>query len=119
MVPDFFAFLDNIPEYNLAITIYLGGSVLALWLWYLIAKSLPRTLGGMTWIILFACLLSPTLTEGANAKIAPAIVGLMFGILTDEKNLIWANLIPILCVAALGFFLGYLWIKYQENRLNP
>lgn len=119
MVPDFFAFLDNIPEYSLAITIYLGGSALALWLWYLIAKSLPRSLGGMTWIILFACLLSPTLTEGPNAKIAPAIVGLMFGLLTDEKHLIWANLIPILCVSALGFFLGYLWIKYQDNRKNP
>ncbi len=115
-MPDLFAFLDNIPEYNLAIAVYLGGSVFVLWLWYFIGKALPRPIGGMSWIFLFALLLSPTITEGTNAKIAPAIVGLMFGMLTDEKHLIWSNLVPILFVAGLGFFLGYLWSKYQQYR---
>ncbi len=116
MVPDFLSIFDNIPEYSLAITVYLGGSVIVLWLWYFIAKSLPRPLGGISWIFLFSILLSPTITEGVNAKVAPAIVGLLVGIITDEKRLIWANLIPILFVAALGFFLGYLWNKYQEHK---
>lgn len=120
MVPDFLnSFLsvfDNIPEYHIAITVYYGGSLLVLWLWYLIAKSLPKPLGGMTWILLFAILLAPTISEGVNAKIAPATVGLLVGIITDEDKLIWANLIPILFVAALGFFLGYLWNKYQDHR---
>jgi hypothetical protein len=116
VVPNLFAFLDTIPEYYLAIAVYLGGSLFVLWLWYFIARALPRPIGGMSWILLFALLLSPTITEGTNAKIAPAIVGLMFGFLTDEKHLIWSNLVPILFVAALGFFLGYLWNKYQEYR---
>lgn len=120
MVPDFLnSFLsvfDNIPEYHIAITVYYGGSLLVLWLWYLIAKSLPKPLGGMTWIFLFAILLAPTISEGVNAKIAPATVGLLVGIITHEDKLIWANLIPILFVAALGFFLGYLWNKYQDHR---
>lgn len=116
MVPDLFGFLDNIPEYYLAVTVYLGGSALVLWLWYFIARVLPRPIGGMSWVFVFAILLSPTISEGSNAKIAPAIVGLMFGFLTDEKQLIWSNLIPILFVLALGFFLGYLWNKYQEHR---
>ncbi|ONG38670.1 hypothetical protein BKE30_11690 [Alkanindiges hydrocarboniclasticus] len=115
-MPNLFAFLDTIPEYYLAIAVYLGGSLFVLWLWYFIARALPRPIGGMSWILLFALLLSPTITEGTNAKIAPAIVGLMFGFLTDEKHLIWSNLVPILFVAALGFFLGYLWNKYQEYR---
>lgn len=115
-MPDLFAFLDNIPEYYLAIAIYLGGSLFVLWLWYFIARALPRPIGGMSWVFLFAVLLSPTITEGTNAKIAPAIVGLMFGFLTDEKHLIWSNLVPILFVSALGFFLGYLWNKYQEYQ---
>ena len=118
-MPDLFSALDNFPEYNLAIVVYLGGSLLVLWLWYFIAKAIPRPFGGMSWIFLFALLLSPTITEGANAQIAPAIVGLLFGVLTDEKQLIWNNLIPILFVSALGFFLGYLWNKYQEYRQLP
>lgn len=116
MVPDLFSALDNIPEYNLAVAVYLGGSLIVLWLWYFIAKAVPRPFGGMSWILLFALLLSPTITEGTNAQIAPAIVGLLFGLLTDEKHLIWANLIPILFISALGFFLAYLWNKYQQYR---
>lgn len=116
MVPDFFAFFDQFPEYDLAIAIYLGGSLFVLWLWYFIAKALPRPIGGMSWIFLFALLLSPTITEGTNAKLAPAIVGLMFGFLTEEKHLIWTNLVPILFVSGMGFFLGYLWNKYQQYR---
>ncbi|XID74080.1 hypothetical protein ACF3NA_05775 [Alkanindiges sp. WGS2144] len=111
-----FSWLDNIPEYNIAVSVYLGGSLIVLWLWYFIARALPRPIGGMSWILLFALLLSPTISEGSNAKIAPAIVGLLFGFLTDEKRLIWNNLIPILFVSALGFFLGYLWNKYQQYR---
>lgn len=120
-MPDFMSlfdgsFLDNLPEYSLAVVVYLGGSALALTLWYFIAKALPRPFGGMSWIILFAFLLTPTITEGANASLAPAIVGLLFGLITSEKRLILLNLIPILFVTGLGFFLGYLWNKYQQYR---
>ena len=116
MVPDLLSTLDNIPEYNIAIAVYLGGSLFVLWLWYFIAKSIPKPFGGMSWIFLFALLLSPTITEGANAQIAPALVGVLFGVLTDEKHLIWTNLIPIVFIAALGFFLAYLWNKFQQYR---
>lgn len=120
MVPDFLnnflSVFDNIPEYQIAVTVYYGGSVIVLWLWYLIARALPKPLGGMSWILLFAILLAPTISEGVNAQIAPATVGLLVGILTHEDKLIWNNLIPILFVAAMGFFLGYLWNKYQEHR---
>ena len=33
-------FLDAIPEDLIAITVYLGGSAIVLWCWYLIAKRL-------------------------------------------------------------------------------
>lgn len=116
MVPDIFSFLDDVPEYAIAVIAYFGSALFILWGWYQLGKYLPRTFAGMTWIILFALIFSPTLSEGDNAKIAPAVVGLMFGLITHEKTLIWTNLIPILVITALGFFLGYLWSKYQDQR---
>lgn len=116
MVLDLFSFLDDIPEDYIAITIYLGGASFILWAWYRLGQYLPKTLAGMTWIILFAVLFAPTLSEGSNAQLAPASIGLMFGVITKDTVLIWTSLIPLLVVTALGFILGYLWSKYQDNQ---
>mgnify|MGYP000278792914 CR=1 FL=1 len=35
------AVLDSIPEDSIAVTVYLLGSVIILWAWYVIAKRLP------------------------------------------------------------------------------
>lgn len=112
----FLSLFDAIPEHGLAITVYVGGTIIALLCWYSIARRLPRPLGGITWIILFACLATPTVSEGQNAELAPAIIGLIFGILTKEQHLIWSNLALILFVAGMGFLVGYFWSKYKENR---
>ena len=112
-----FSFLNQVPEYPLAILIYLGGSALILWLWKSIANALPRPFGWMTWIIVLALLLTPTITDGVNAKLAPAIIGLMFGIISKDKTLILMNILPILFVMTLGFVLAFLWNKYQQQRV--
>lgn len=109
-------FLDAIPEDLIAITVYLGGSAIVLWCWYEIAKRLPKLLGGMTWILGFAILLTPTVSEGSNAALAPAIFGLIFGVLTKDMPLVWANLASILLVTGVGAILGYCWSKYSANR---
>lgn len=112
----FLSLFDTIPEDTIAITVYIGGTIVALLCWYSIARRLPSPLGGITWIILFACLATPTVSEGDNAGLAPAFIGLIFGILTKEQPLIWSNLASILFVAGLGFFVGFCWSKYKSNQ---
>ena len=112
----FLSLLDSIPEDSIAVTVYLVGSVIILWAWYLIARRLPKPLGGMTWLIGFAILLTPTVSEGNNASIAPAFFIFFFDILTKEKALIWSNASLILFVVGLGLVIGALWSKYMANK---
>lgn len=112
----FLALLDSIPEDSIAITVYLLGSVIMLWSWYAIAKRLPKPFGGITWMIGFAILLTPTVSEGNNASIAPAFFGLLFGILTKENALVWSNASLILFVVGLGLVVGYLWSQYTARK---
>ena len=49
----FLSLFDAIPEDTLAITVYVGGTIIALLCWYGIARRLPSPFGGITWIILF------------------------------------------------------------------
>lgn len=112
----FLALLDSIPEDSIAVTVYLLGSVIMLWSWYAIAKRLPKPFGGITWIMGFAILLTPTVSEGNNASIAPAIFGLLFGVLTKENALVWSNASLILFVVGLGLVVGYLWSQYTAKK---
>ena len=112
----FLALLDSIPEDRIAITVYVLGSVIMLWSWYAIAKRLPKPFGGITWMIGFAILLTPTVSEGNNASIAPAFFGLLFGVLTKENALVWSNASLILFVVGLGLVVGYLWSQYTAKK---
>ena len=103
----FLALLDSIPEDSIAITVYLLGSVIMLWSWYAIAKRLPKPFGGITWMIGFAILLTPTVSEGNNASIAPAFFGLLFGILTKENALVWSNASLILFVVVINLLVSF------------
>ena len=99
-------------EYLIAIMVYLGGSAIILWCWYAMVQRLPKPWGGITWLICFAILLTPTVSEGNNAALAPAIFGLIFGVLTKETALVWANLANILMVIGMGLIAGYFGYKY-------
>lgn len=108
--------LDAIPEDSIAITVYVLGTLIILWCWYAIAKRLPSPLGGITWIIIFAILATPTISEGPNSGIAPAIFGLIFGVLTKDSPLIWSNFSLITFVIGMGLIAGYFWNKYRANK---
>lgn len=116
MWANFLDLFDSIPEDNIAITVYVLGTLLILWCWYGIAKRLPALLGGITWIIVFAVLATPTISEGPNSEIAPAIFGLLFGVLTKDMPLVWSNLALISFVIGLGLVVGFLWTKYKANK---
>ena len=65
--------LDQFPEGIVAIIVYFTGTIIALWCWYRLMSRLPNTLGSILWIIVFAILVTPTVSEGSNAELAPAI----------------------------------------------
>lgn len=118
MFNSFLSLFDFIPEYTLAVSVYLLGSLFLLWGWHRIAQHLPRTFGLTVGVFLFAILLTPTISEGPNAALAPAIFGLLFGLLTKEMPLIWINLSSIILVMGLGFLLLYCWSYYIKDRLE-
>lgn len=105
--------VDSIPEDSIAITVYLLGSLIILSCWYGVAKRLPAIVGSITWIIVFAVLLTPTISAGPNSEIAPAIFGLIFGVLTKDSSLVWFNLSLIAFVLGISLFVGYFWSKYR------
>ncbi|APR70278.1 hypothetical protein AHTJS_07710 [Acinetobacter haemolyticus] len=108
--------LDQFPEENVAIIVYVTGTIIALWCWYRLMTRLPSPIGGILWIIAFAVLATPTISEGPNSGIAPAIFGLIFGVLTKEHVLVWANLSLILFVIGIGLSIGFCWSKYTANK---
>ncbi len=112
----FLSVLDSIPEDSIAITVYVLGTLIILWCWYAIAKRLPSPLGGITWIVIFAILATPTISEGPNSAIAPAFFGLVFGVLTKDSPIIWSNFSLIAFVIGVGLCVGYFWSKYQANK---
>ncbi|MFB2537686.1 MULTISPECIES: hypothetical protein [unclassified Acinetobacter] len=114
----FLSLFDGIPEATIAVTVYVGGTLLALYAWYGITRRIPSPFGGILWVILFAILATPTISEGENAGVAPAIIGVLFGILTKEKSLITNNIMLIALVMSIGFLVHFCWLKYKENLIK-
>ena len=112
----FVAVLDSIPDESIAFAVYLLGSLIALGCWYGVTKRMPKTMGGFLWLLAFAVLLTPTVSEGSNASVAPAIFGLLFGILTKEYELVWINASLILFVIGIGSVIGYCWSTYASSK---
>ncbi|HAB43593.1 MAG TPA: hypothetical protein DCE70_08685 [Acinetobacter sp.] len=112
----FVAVLDSIPDQSIAFAVYLLGSLIALGCWYGVTKRMPKTMGGFLWLLAFAVLLTPTVSEGSNASVSPAIFGLLFGILTKEYELVWINASLILFVIGVGSVIGYCWSTYASSK---
>ncbi|WP_250162752.1 hypothetical protein [Psychrobacter sp. WY6] len=85
------------------------GVVIVLVLWLLVARMLPRPLGGMSWMILFAVLLAPGTALGDPSVIAPASIAVVYAIMMKDT----AGAITICCryfvVLVVGLFVGFVW----------
>ena len=108
--------LDQFPEEYVAIIVYVTGAMIALWCWYRLMSRLPNPIGGILWIVVFAILVTPTISEGPNSALAPAVFGLIFGLVTQEQFLIWTNLSLIFFVVGIGLLVGFCWSKYTEHK---
>lgn len=101
--------VSGVPAEQLPILAYVGFSIVALLLWTFVARIFPKTLAGLSWIILFAILFTPTTSIGVHPQIAPATVGIVYGILMQDNSIIFNSLLPILVVITVGCILGFLW----------
>ena len=101
--------VKDVPPADLPMYAYLGGVVIVLVLWLLVARMLPRPLGGMSWMMLFAVLLAPGTTLGDPSVIAPASIGVVYAIMMKDMAGAVANMLPILVVLVAGLFVGFVW----------
>ncbi|WP_230656797.1 hypothetical protein [Psychrobacter sp. I-STPA10] len=102
-------FVADVPPEQLPLYAYVGFSVVVLLLWLLVARMLPRPLGGMSWLALCAVLLTPSMALGDAGEIAPASIGVVYGVLMKDTAAALAHLLPILVVFSVGLFLGFIW----------
>ena len=101
--------VKGVPPESLPMTAYVGFSIIVLLLWILVVRVLPKTLAGLSWIILFAVLLTPTTSLGTTPDIAPASIAVVYGILLKDPGIIFNGLLPIMVVITVGCILGFLW----------
>lgn len=99
----------DVPPEQLPLYAYVGFSILVLLLWLFVVRILPRPFGGMSWLALFAVLLTPSMALGDSGEIAPASIGVVYGILMKDSAAALAHLLPILVVFSVGLVLGFIW----------
>ena len=101
--------VKDVPPADLPMYAYLGGVIIVLILWLLVARILPRPLGGMSWMILFAVLLAPGTALGDPSVIAPASISVVYAIMMKDTAGAITNMLPILVVLVVGLFVGFVW----------
>ncbi|WP_367107188.1 hypothetical protein [uncultured Psychrobacter sp.] len=99
----------NVPPADLPMYAYLGGSILVLLLWILVARMMPRPLGGMSWMVLFAVLLAPGTALSDPSVIAPASISVVYAVMMKDFAAAVTNALPILVVLVVGLFIGFVW----------
>lgn len=110
------SYLEIFPEGTVAIGTYVLGVLVILTAWYFMTKPYPKICAVST-LVLFAIMATPTVSEGTNAAIAPAICAVLFGTLTHDYQLVFINLASMLFVIGLGLLVGFCWIKFISNRV--
>lgn len=101
--------VKDVPPADLPMYAYLGGVVIVLILWLLVARMLPRPLGGMSWMILLAVLVAPSTALGDPSVLAPASISVVYAIMMKDFTGAIVNMLPILVVLVAGLFVGFIW----------
>jgi hypothetical protein len=101
--------VKGVPPADLPMYAYLGGSIVVLALWVLVARMLPRPLGGMSWMLLFAVLLAPGTALGDPSMIAPASISVVYAVMMKDTATAVTSALPILIVLVVGLFIGFVW----------
>lgn len=100
--------IEPISEENLSLYTYVGASLLVLFCMYWLLKIFPKALRGALWLMSAAVLLTPGQAIGELGN-APAIIGVVHGLLMGEVALAAMAFLPILAMMIIGLVLGALW----------
>ncbi|MDN5566724.1 MAG: hypothetical protein L0G25_07935 [Psychrobacter sp.] len=101
--------VSGVPADDLPMYAYLGFSIIVLILWLLVARIMPRPLGGMSWMVLFAVLLAPGTALSDPSTIAPASISVVYAVMMKDTAGAVANAIPVLVILVAGLFIGFVW----------
>ena len=101
--------VKGVPPADLPAYAYIGGGIVILALWVLIARMLPRPLGGISWVILFAVLFAPGTALSDPSTIAPASISVVYAVMMKDMAAAASNTLPILVVLVVGLFIGFVW----------
>ena len=101
--------VKDVPPADLPMYAYLGGVVIVLVLWLLVARMLPKPIGGMSWMLLFAVLLAPGTALNDPSVLAPASIHVVYSIMMKDFAGAIAGMVPILVVLVAGLFVGFIW----------
>ncbi|WP_227674570.1 hypothetical protein [Psychrobacter jeotgali] len=101
--------VKDVPAADLPMYAYIGFTIIVLLLWLLVARMLPKPLGGMTWMLIFAVLLAPSTALGDPSQIAPASIAVIYALMMKDTAMAISNLLPILVVLVVGLFIGFVW----------
>ena len=101
--------VKGVPPADLPMYAYTGGAIIVLILWLLVARMLPKPLGGMSWMLLFAVLLAPGTALSDPGTIAPATISVIYALMMKDTTAAISNAIPILVVLVAGLFIGFVW----------
>lgn len=101
--------VKGVPPTDLPMYAYLGGTFVVLVLWVLVARMLPKPLGGMSWMVLFAVLLAPGTALGDPSQIAPASISVVYAVMMKDTAAAISNALPVLVVLVAGLFIGFVW----------
>lgn len=101
--------VKGVPPADLPAYAYIGGGIVVLALWVLVARILPRPLGGISWVMLFAVLFAPGTALSDPSTIAPASISVVYAVMMKDMAAAASNTLPILVVLVVGLFIGFIW----------
>lgn len=101
--------VKGVPPADLPAYAYIGGGIVVLALWVLVARILPRPLGGISWVMLFAVLFAPGTALSDPSTIAPASISVIYAVMMKDMAAAASNTLPILVVLVVGLFIGFIW----------
>ena len=101
--------VKGVPPADLPAYAYIGGGIVVLALWVLVARMLPRPLGGISWMVLFSVLFAPGTALSDPSTIAPASISVVYAVMMKDMTAAVSNTLPILVVLVVGLFIGFVW----------
>lgn len=100
---------SSIPASQLPLVVYVVACLLVLVLWLLVMRLIPRPLKGMSWMALAALLFAPGQASGGEGGIAPAMLGVFYGLITKDFAAATLALLPILLIFSAFLVVGAIW----------